>query len=140
MVRFDNPGYVATRKSAYETELLKNYIQEFPEAEVAKDQLEYADSELSTYQNGNVQKILNDLIQAALNGEMNPEEALKESASRRRQSVGEVSKVVVMGRRWQSGQSLLHSLQINGGHVLKVEESCRASRRIVERQKIRLLS
>lgn len=72
-------GYVATRKSAYETELLKNYIQEFPEAEVAKDQLEYADSELSTYQNGNVQKILNDLIQAALNGEMSPEEALKKA-------------------------------------------------------------
>lgn len=72
-------GYVATRKSAYETELLKNYIKDFPQAEVARDQLEYADSELATYQNGNVQKILNDKIQAALNGELSVSEALSEA-------------------------------------------------------------
>lgn len=72
-------GYVATRESAYETELLKNYIKDFPEAEVAKEQLQYADSELATYQNGNVQKILNDHIQAALNGEMSVEEALSKA-------------------------------------------------------------
>lgn len=72
-------GYVATRESAYETDLLKKYIEDFPEAEVARDQLEYADSELSTYQNGNVQKILNDRIQAALNGELSASEALSEA-------------------------------------------------------------
>lgn len=72
-------GYVATRQSAYETDLLKNYISDFPEAEVARDQLEYADSELATYQNGQVQKILNDKIQAALNNEISVSDALKEA-------------------------------------------------------------
>ena len=61
-------GYVGTTKSSYETELLKNYIAEFPQAAVARDQLEYSDSELSTYNNGQVTKIFNDNIQAALLG------------------------------------------------------------------------
>jgi sn-glycerol 3-phosphate transport system substrate-binding protein len=61
-------GYVAARKKAYETDLLKNYIKDFPQAKVAMDQLQYAYSELSTYQSGQVQKILNDTVQAALSG------------------------------------------------------------------------
>lgn len=70
-------GYVATRQSAYETEKLQSYIAEFPEAKVALDQLEYGDSELSTFENGRVQKILNDSIQSALTGNISAEEALK---------------------------------------------------------------
>jgi len=74
-------GYVGTRKSAYETERLKKYVEEFPQAAVARDQLQYADSELSTYQNGLVTKILNDNIQAALHGNVTPKEALQKSQS-----------------------------------------------------------
>ncbi|GAA0367613.1 sn-glycerol 3-phosphate transport system substrate-binding protein [Bacillus horti] len=70
-------GYVATRQSAYDTDELQSYVDEFPEAKVALDQLEYADSELSTFENGRVQKILNDALQAALTGSISPEEALK---------------------------------------------------------------
>src|SRR5699024_2894195 len=61
-------GYVATRESAYETELLEEYVEDFPEAIVAREQLEYADSEMATYQNGEVQEMLNDMIQSILNG------------------------------------------------------------------------
>ncbi|MBA2938868.1 ABC transporter substrate-binding protein [Paenibacillus sp. CGMCC 1.16610] len=72
-------GYVGTTKAAYETDKLKNYIKDFPQASVARDQLKYADSELSTYQNGQVTKLFNDNIQAALLGTMTPKEALEKS-------------------------------------------------------------
>lgn len=72
-------GYVATRKSAYKTERLAKYVEEFPQAKVSMEQLQYADSELATYNNGQVQKILNDNIQAALNGTSSVQEALKKA-------------------------------------------------------------
>jgi sn-glycerol 3-phosphate transport system substrate-binding protein len=69
-------GYVATTESAYETDLLKKYVEEFPAALVAREQLEYADSELATYQNGEVQKIFNDHIQSILTGQSKVDEGL----------------------------------------------------------------
>lgn len=72
-------GYVGTTKAAYETDVLKNYLKDFPQAAVARDQLQYADSELSTFQNGQVTKLFNDNIQAALLGNMSPKEALDKS-------------------------------------------------------------
>ncbi|WP_166241349.1 ABC transporter substrate-binding protein [Paenibacillus turpanensis] len=72
-------GYVGTTKASYETELLKNYVKQFPHAAVARDQLQYADSELSTYQNGQVTKLFNDNIQAVLLGKMSAKEALEKS-------------------------------------------------------------
>ncbi|MFD1020238.1 ABC transporter substrate-binding protein [Thalassobacillus hwangdonensis] len=72
-------GYVATRESAYETDLLKEYVEEFPPALTAREQLEYADSELATYQSGEVQKIFNDQIQAVLTGQKSVDEGLEEA-------------------------------------------------------------
>nr|WP_110943583.1 ABC transporter substrate-binding protein [Virgibacillus senegalensis] len=72
-------GYVATRESAYETEKLKKYVEEFPEALVAREQLEYAHSELATYQNGEVQKIFNDAIQSILTGKATVDEGLEKA-------------------------------------------------------------
>lgn len=69
-------GYVATRESCYETELLKNYYKDFPEALVAYEQLPYAQPELTTYSAAEMWRILNDNIQAAVTGEMTAEEAL----------------------------------------------------------------
>ncbi|MNI74975.1 hypothetical protein D3C73_1310930 [compost metagenome] len=54
-------------------------MADFPQASVARDQMEYASSELSTYQNGQITKLFNDNIQAALLGNMTPEEALDKS-------------------------------------------------------------
>ncbi|WP_413378213.1 ABC transporter substrate-binding protein [Alkalihalobacillus sp. 1P02AB] len=70
-------GYVATRESAYETEELVQYIEEFPAAKVARDQLDYSASELATYQNGEVQQIFNDAIQSILTGERSVKEGLE---------------------------------------------------------------
>lgn len=72
-------GYVATRESAYETDLLKKYVEEFPPALVAREQLEYAHSELATYQNGEVQKIFNDHIQSILTGQSSVDEGLEKA-------------------------------------------------------------
>ncbi|MDI4648655.1 ABC transporter substrate-binding protein [Cohnella hashimotonis] len=72
-------GYVAVKKSAYETERMKQYTAEFPAALVARDQLEYASAELSTHNNGKVMKTVNDQVQAALTGTLKPADALKKA-------------------------------------------------------------
>lgn len=72
-------GYVGTTKAAYETDRLKKYVESFPQSKVARDQLEYAHSELSTYQNGQITKLFNDNIQAALLGKSSAKDALEKS-------------------------------------------------------------
>lgn len=72
-----NTGYVATRESAYETDLLKDYYASFPQALVAYEQLPYAQPELTTYAAAEMWRILNDHIQAAITGEMTAGEALE---------------------------------------------------------------
>ncbi len=69
-------GYIGTRPDAYDTPALKAYVAEFPPAAVARDQLQFATAELSTYQTGRVRKLLDDAIQATLTGEKTPEAAL----------------------------------------------------------------
>ncbi len=74
-------GYIGTRPDAYETKALKGYVKDFPPAAVARDQLEFATAELSTYQTGRVRKLLDDAIQAALTGTKTPEDALGQAQS-----------------------------------------------------------
>jgi len=70
-------GYMGVSPAAYETDALKRYVKDFPYAAVARDQLQYATAELSTYQTGRVRKLLDDAIQAALTESKTPEAALK---------------------------------------------------------------
>jgi sn-glycerol 3-phosphate transport system substrate-binding protein len=70
-------GYVAVNASAYETKIMKDYINDFPPAKVARDQLQYASAELSTHNSGRVTKVFNDNLQAALVGSLTPAAALK---------------------------------------------------------------
>ena len=72
-------GYMGVSPAAYETEALQEYVKGFPYAAVARDQLEYATAELSTFQTGRVRKALDDAIQAALTGAKSPKEALEEA-------------------------------------------------------------
>jgi sn-glycerol 3-phosphate transport system substrate-binding protein len=69
-------GYLGTRPDAYATPELEAYVKEFPPAAVARDQLEFATAELSTYQTGRVRKLLDDAIQSALTGSKSPADAL----------------------------------------------------------------
>ena len=70
-------GYVAPRPDAWETPAMKAYTSDFPPALVARDQLQYATAELSTYQNQRITTIFNDGLEAAIIGKMSPEEAMK---------------------------------------------------------------
>jgi sn-glycerol 3-phosphate transport system substrate-binding protein len=72
-------GYMGVSPAAYETQKLKDYVKGFPYAAVARDQLQYATAELSTYQTGRVRKGVDDAIQAALTGSKTPQAALKEA-------------------------------------------------------------
>ncbi|MBO0334265.1 ABC transporter substrate-binding protein [Sneathiella sp. CAU 1612] len=72
-------GYVAPRPETWETEKMKAYTADFPPALVARDQLEYAVPELSTYQNQRVTKIFNDALSAAITGQQDASSALKEA-------------------------------------------------------------
>ncbi len=72
-------GYVAPRPDAWETPAMKAYVADFPPALVARDQLEYAVAELSTYQNQRITTIFNDALEAAITGQKAPAAALEEA-------------------------------------------------------------
>ena len=72
-------GYVAVSPAAYETPVLKKYGQEFPQALVARDQLPVSVAEYSTHENQRVTKVLNDAIQAALNGTKTAAQAMDDA-------------------------------------------------------------
>jgi sn-glycerol 3-phosphate transport system substrate-binding protein len=72
-------GYVAVRKDAWDTPVMKQYVAGFPAAAVARDQLPYAKAELSTHDNQRVTKALNDGLQAALTGTKKPDQAMKDA-------------------------------------------------------------
>ena len=70
-------GYVATRPTAYETEIMKKYAEEFPYCLVARDQLEYGYAELSTYNQAEVQKAIDDAISYVMTNQLDVETALQ---------------------------------------------------------------
>lgn len=72
-------GYVGVTPEAYETDALKTYAADFPQALVARDQLEVAIPEFSTYDTARVREGLNNAIQATLTGEKTAQDALNEA-------------------------------------------------------------
>ena len=69
-------GYVAPRADTWETAVMKEYTEAFPPALVARDQLEFAVAELSTYQNQRITGIFNDALAAVITGQKSAQEAL----------------------------------------------------------------
>ncbi|KZL19564.1 sn-glycerol-3-phosphate-binding periplasmic protein UgpB precursor [Pseudovibrio axinellae] len=70
-------GYVAPSPAAWETDEMKAYVADFPPALVAREQLDHAVAELSTYQNQRVTRIFNDALHSAITGKKSAEDALK---------------------------------------------------------------
>ncbi|OAB42399.1 ABC transporter substrate-binding protein [Paenibacillus glacialis] len=85
-------GYVGVRKSAYDTEAMKKYTADFPQALVARNQLEYAFRELSTHNHGKVSKAITNQIQAALAGEIDAAGALKKAQEEADQALAPFNK------------------------------------------------
>jgi sn-glycerol 3-phosphate transport system substrate-binding protein len=72
-------GYVAVRRDAWTTPIMKQHVRGFPAAAVARDQLRYAVAELSTHHNQRVIKALDDNLQAALTGVKAPAQAMNDA-------------------------------------------------------------
>lgn len=72
-------GYVAPRPDTWETEEMKAYTADFEPALVARDQLEFAVAELSTFENQRVTAAFNDALAAAITGAKSVEDALAEA-------------------------------------------------------------
>lgn len=69
-------GYVAPRDDSWETETLRAFVAEVPQAEVARRQIPVSKPEISTHEAARVNQVLNTAIQAAIIGEQTPEAAL----------------------------------------------------------------
>lgn len=72
-------GYVAPRPDTWETDVMQAYAQEVPGALVARDQLEFAVPELSTFQGPQITQIINDNIAAAIVGDKTPAQAMADA-------------------------------------------------------------
>jgi len=75
-------GYVATRPEAYATARLQEYAKGFPQALVARDQLQFAKAEFSVYDQGRVQDILDTAIEAVMTGQQTAENAMRDAQTR----------------------------------------------------------
>lgn len=72
-------GYVAVTPAAWETDRMKAYVKDVPQATVARDQLEVSVAEFSTHDNQRITKLLNDNIQAVLTNAKTSEQAMKDA-------------------------------------------------------------
>lgn len=70
-------GYVAPRDDSWETDTLRNFVAEVPQAQVARLQIPDSKPEISTHEAARVNQVLNTAIQAAIIGEQTPEAALQ---------------------------------------------------------------
>lgn len=68
-------GYVPVRKAAEQTKLWQDYIAGRPQAQIALEQLPYAQAELDTHKRSEVQKMVADAIQAVLSGSQSIDDA-----------------------------------------------------------------
>jgi len=76
-----NTGYVAARASAYDTEAMKTYAAGVPQALDTRDALQFAGTELSIQNLGQVRGIFHDYLQRAYNGDMTAAEAMAAAQS-----------------------------------------------------------
>ncbi len=74
-----NTGYIAIRNAAYDTPAMKDHLQKVPQAAQIRENLQYAGKEFAVQNLGEVRNIFHKYLQAAYNGEMTPEEAMKKA-------------------------------------------------------------
>lgn len=74
-------GYVGVSPAAYNEKALTTYVEEFPLAAIARDQLEVATGELMTYENQRVYSIIQQAIEAAVTGAKTPAQSLADAQS-----------------------------------------------------------
>lgn len=71
-------GYVAVNKKAYQTPELQQYLNDFPQAAVARDQLDYAYPKMAAVNYQRIRKAFVTTLDSVMEGKKSPEEALKD--------------------------------------------------------------
>ena len=74
-----NTGYIATRKSAYDLDIMKEHLQKVPQAAKVRDLLQYAGEEFACHNLAQVRNIFHKYLQAAFNGQMTPKAAMDQA-------------------------------------------------------------
>ncbi|SMX44012.1 ABC transporter substrate-binding protein [Maliponia aquimaris] len=72
-------GYVAPRPDTWETQVMKDYAAELPQALVALEQLPYAEREFATFQRSKVTQYLVEAIEGVVTGSKDPAAAVAEA-------------------------------------------------------------
>lgn len=72
-------GYVAPREDAWETPAMKAYVKDFPDALVAKEELQYSVAEFSTHDGSRTTKALEDAIDQVVTGNATAEAAMQKA-------------------------------------------------------------
>ncbi|MFN3721738.1 MAG: ABC transporter substrate-binding protein [Paracoccaceae bacterium] len=70
-------GYVAPRDGSWDTQAMKDYVAQVPQADVARRQIAVSVPEISTFEGQRVNEVLNAAIQSALTGTDTPEAAMQ---------------------------------------------------------------
>ena len=73
-------GYIAANATAWETEPLASRAMEYPQYGVARDQLQHADKEFSSYATITIQGIINKTLESILTGESEDAQAAMDEA------------------------------------------------------------
>lgn len=68
-------GYIAARNSAWDIDPLATRIEEFPQYAIARDQLEFANREFSSFRTIDIQGIVNNTFSQILSGQASTEDA-----------------------------------------------------------------
>lgn len=73
-------GYIAARQSAWEIDPLASLVEEFPQYGIARDQLEFAQKEYTSYGAITIQGIINGTLESILTGEAEDAQAAMDEA------------------------------------------------------------
>ena len=76
----DHENHIAANAAAWETEPLASRAMEYPQCGVARDHLQYADKEFSSYATITIQGIINGTLQSILTGESEDAQAAMDAA------------------------------------------------------------
>ncbi len=83
-------GYLAVRKSSWETDLMKSYVAEVPEAKVALDQAQYSGAFLQVPAYSRARDLLKSAIDRTLTGEIEAGAALTDAAAETNREIARV--------------------------------------------------
>jgi sn-glycerol 3-phosphate transport system substrate-binding protein len=72
-------GYIATRKSAFDLPVMKEYAEKLPQVLVARDQLPYASPEMSTHDNWKMRNVFETTFQEILDEKYTSEAGMKKA-------------------------------------------------------------